>query len=137
METDDAEMIWRGIKVPISYKYDLSVIFEDVVEMLKDCLNAEATNVYFGSNTFFGSLAISPLENDFRVIGEWESVSGSVEHDLNGASELVIDKAHFLKAWSELLKSGAQAVSASNLRGRLRAELNELQRLFDRVDSLR
>ena len=45
-------------------------------------------------------------------------------------------RAQFLKAWSELLKKAAQAVRASNFRVQLEAELNELQRLFDRVDSL-
>jgi len=34
LETEDAQLVWHRLSVPLSYKYDFSVIIEDIIAML-------------------------------------------------------------------------------------------------------
>lgn len=134
MSSEDARMFWGGINVPINYKYDISVMYEDIVELLQSCLNDESATVYFCSNTFAGTMSIHPVFESFRVTGKWEALSGGKETELNKIPELTVNKSFFMLSWCGPLREVLRVVGRSNLRIRLKRELDELQKLLSRVE---
>ncbi len=132
LQADDAELIWGTERVPINYKYDVSVIYEDIVELLQECMKNKRVEVYFGSNTFSGSLSVTPFDDEFELEGRWDSVSGNKEKQLNQISVLKTKKSRFLRSWSGILENVLEAVGNSNLSFSLATELDELRLLLEK-----
>lgn len=103
MDTVDARLQWGGVSIPLSYKYDLSVIVEDVVELLEHCFQGCPVDIRFGSDTFNASWSIRPQGEVVGITAEWESVVGDTEDELNRMPTQIVPKQHFLEQWSHLL----------------------------------
>lgn len=54
LDAEDAVMIWKGEEISLGYKYDVSIILEDILHMLDTLTGAESgqQRIAWPSNSF-------------------------------------------------------------------------------------
>jgi hypothetical protein len=131
LETEDALLRWGKSEVPISYKYDLSVILEDVVDMLEWCKqpSTPSLDIDFGSDTFGAEWRLERRADSLSITATWRSVSGGHEDELNQLGPTIVSCARFVEEWIGLLGVALVAVEGLGLR------IHE-QSLLERVRTL-
>lgn len=96
---------WNQIYVPLSYKYDLSIIFDDFVHIYKFLGSQETTlQMTFPSNTFDVIWDLQKNGNDVIISSIWSTVLSHNEKWLNENSSLTISINLFKIEMSKLLK---------------------------------
>lgn len=114
-ETEDAFINWQGYLIPLEYKYDISVIIDDLVYMVENILsNQKQINICFGSDTFTADWVITLSEVALNIETCWKSVINQDINLLNSVSKLYINKTCFLKEWHGLFKILMNAYTHQN-----------------------
>src|SRR5262249_55440264 len=92
MDTEYVLLIWNHLYIPLTYKYDVSVIYDDMMDMLRDLLSVSSGSrtIEWGSNTFRSSWSLSWSDSRLTIRSQWYSVIGSIEPLLNQRNQLVI-----------------------------------------------
>lgn len=116
METEDAILFWNWVPIRISYKYDLSVMIDDLLPLLSAMIGTEAgrKEVEWGSNTFRATWAVEWGAGQVRIVGQWDSVAGAYEALLNSRATVEIDRDVFLHEWKMPLRRIVEALGAVN-----------------------
>ncbi len=117
METEDAVMVWGNQAVPVSYKYDMSVIVEDVIFML-ECLmrrNSGEETVFFSSDTFNSEWLMKWDDGRLFIDPAWNSVSGNRHGELNAVGATEVSVSHFVRQWTIVLEKIYEAVLMSGV----------------------
>lgn len=107
MMTEDAFIIWKAIHIPLSYKYDISYMIDDVLSMLKMIRNnpeGARMSIHWPSNTFSCIWDISWDDSMLQISSKWNSVVGGVTPLLNSESELKAKKKGFVAEWKSILR---------------------------------
>src|SRR5437016_710667 len=81
LDSEDAILFWNWVPVRISYKYDLSVMIDDLLTLLNDLLSVPGgrRSVYWGSNTFQAEWHLVWADGRVAITAQWESVAGNYE----------------------------------------------------------
>lgn len=105
LHTEFALLIWNGMFVPLSYKYDISIIIEDILEMLECIMSSQTGNleVTWPSNTFCSHWKLEWSDDSVSIVTVWTSVIGQTEEKLNNVPEVRLGKAQFIAEWAEIL----------------------------------
>lgn len=94
LETEYLILIWNNIFIPLSYKYDISIMILDFIKIY-NFLNdnkIEKLEIHWASNTF-ASIWRMEKNNDYvRIKSEWKTVNGGTEDKLNKFSDITISK---------------------------------------------
>ena len=114
---EDALLWWNGLPVKISYKYDLSVLVDDLLPLLDKLLSSPTgtQHVYWGSNTFRAQWDLQWATQELEIQARWESVAGNYEELLNARPTVKIDQMLFVQEWQALLHKVLLKVSQANL----------------------
>lgn len=77
--TEDAIINWNHVYVPVSYKYDLSVMVDDVLQIIEALQSSPQGRLvnHWPSNTFAASWEIDWKDGMLKIHSEWTSVVGS------------------------------------------------------------
>jgi len=106
LETEDAYLNLNGNRFAISYKYDLSVFFDDLLEMvfLLKSKKAGQLQQFWPSNTFNVDWQLSWSEHNLDVSAIFDSV-GSIETGAKiNRQVFCISKNDFVAEWGEILR---------------------------------
>lgn len=97
---------WNRITIFISYKYDLSIIFEDYVYIFKflESSNEDKLKITFPSNTFDVIWDIRKDRDNINILSQWNTVLSHNEKKLNESSFLEVNADIFRKELSKLLR---------------------------------
>ncbi|UWX59734.1 hypothetical protein N0B40_15095 [Chryseobacterium oranimense] len=83
---------WNNIDVLLSYKYDLSIIFDDFVYIIKFLDSKDnMLHMTFPSNTFDVIWDMKKDGNNINIVSQWNTVLSHNENILNKNSFLSID----------------------------------------------
>ena len=110
LDTDDAVLYWNEIPVPISYKYDLPVMIEEIEEVIEAVVDGESTSVQWPSNTFRATWHLRRYGERMKIAAEWESVAHNREIELNDSGEVEVEVTGFLENWSKLIDTAQTAL---------------------------
>lgn len=112
LNTENAIMVWNHINIPLSYKYDVSYMMEDILHLLNLLKNAEKgnVNICWLPDTFRSDWKIEWNNGKLCILSQWESVVGNLEIILNANSKIVVDTIDFRREWKELLYIVIQAL---------------------------
>lgn len=104
--TESAIIVWNKIYIPLSYKYDISVIIFDAMKMIEILLSSEkgAYEIHWPSNTFSAIWRLTWDNNQLVIKSKWNNVLGNLSDLLNSYNELKIDKYSFVNEWGIILK---------------------------------
>jgi hypothetical protein len=114
LTTEFALLAWNDVYVPLTYKYDISIMIDDVIGMLNKIVSVEdgTATIYWPSNNFSSKWILSWNTSGLSIETVWESVIGGTESLLNRAPYLEIDKNEFLFAWKPLLRKIRGCITA-------------------------
>lgn len=115
LQTESCIMAWNGSYIPLSYKYDISIIFDDIVFIVKEILRSEAgvINIDWPSNTFFARWNISWHDEMVEITAKWINIAGDIEHILNKKNKIKMNKIDFLAEWRGLIVKVHEMLCAS------------------------
>ncbi|NOJ57728.1 MULTISPECIES: hypothetical protein [Myxococcus] len=96
-----AFVVWRGVFIPVGYKYDLSLMVDDVVDMLEEILRQDVGGweVSWPSNTFSSTWKMSWDGSKIAISADWDCVVGGVGSLLSDAGPVLMAKMDFVSEW--------------------------------------
>lgn len=105
ISSDHFCLVWNNIEIHLSYKYDLSVIFDDFVYIYKFLESTEKDlQIFFPSNTFDVRWDIEKNDAHILISSYWNTVLSHNEKLLNENAHLKITSSSFKKELSKLLR---------------------------------
>lgn len=139
LESERAILFWNEVPIPICYKYDLSWIIEDVIQILL-CLHSQPSGketIDFFSDTFRARWDLEWNLSELHIHAEWIALSGGLEELANEDKSVTMDKKLFLMEWAHLLSFIQRAIQQNisrpesitgflNLQKALKSEENPL-----------
>ncbi|HEX8658363.1 MAG TPA: hypothetical protein VF690_12545, partial [Hymenobacter sp.] len=108
---DGAQLLWNGVVVHLSYKYDLSIVIHDVVDLVRHvrtCARGDF-DIAWPSNTFHTTWQVATADGRVRITACWYCVRGVAE-SLNAAPVAEATRADFLAQWVALLRLANRAL---------------------------
>lgn len=105
MDTDDAIMFWNHMCIPLSYKYDISYMIDDILAMLDDIQShvEGSLRIEWLPDTFRCDWDIVWRENNVIITSFWERVVGNIANQLNLSNSVVLERNQFLREWNNIL----------------------------------
>ena len=106
LETEIAFVVWNSIYVPLSYKYDVSILTEQVLWLHDQLMAAEEGKLLFDwpSNTFATRWTVAWKGDALRIDSRWSGVRGGLLDLLNGQPTVEIGRQAFFAEWRALLE---------------------------------
>jgi len=128
LNTETMIMIWNDVYIPLTYKYDLSVIMKDIMIMLEKLCNSSSgkLTIHWPSNTFSSIWNFQWEDNKLKIDTRWFTVIGDTEGLLNSRNVIEIDKTSFIQEWKTLLLKIRWALEESGYNS---AKIPEMERL--------
>jgi hypothetical protein len=117
MATERAILFWNGIPVRLDYKYDLSLMLDELLRMvlvLSDPHEHEL-GISWGSDTFTAVWQMEWGGDRLLVRSGWESIGGGYERLLNSRHELEMSRRQFMAEWKMLFLKIADAIDRSGI----------------------
>lgn len=105
LDTEYLILIWNNIFIPLSYKYDISIMVLDFIKIfhfLKDD-QIDKLEIHWASNTFASIWRMEKINSYVTIKSEWRTVNGGVEDKLNQLSENIIALTDFKAEVKKLL----------------------------------
>jgi hypothetical protein len=136
LDTENAFLVWNWIYVPLSYKYDLSLMVTDAVELV-DAMTAEDIGhqvIEWPSNTFAATWKIDWADGQATIVATWDCVVGNTEVLLNAKSTVVIGVREFLREWRRPFEIIASALEDAGYTGDALPGVARLRRAIAKID---
>ncbi len=132
IDTEDAIMNWNGVSIALSYKYDISVIVDDLIDMLLAVKSSGfgEHQVNWPSNTFHATWRIAWDERELRCAATWYSISGGVEDLLERTGGIRLTREEFLAEWKVLLERVVAGLKEVGYCPKSVAGLDQLEQLI-------
>jgi hypothetical protein len=133
MMTENVVMAWKTIYIPLSYKYDISYMMEDILNILENIRNKPVGELalHWASDTFANVWKIKWDRNEVEIASEWGSVLGHTEDMLNLKGPITILKESFANEWKRVLYN---VIEGLKLSGYSEASLPGMARLISEYD---
>lgn len=107
LNTENAILFWNHISIPLSYKYDISYMMEDLLRLLH-CLQSMDTGeivIRWLPDTFRCDWSIIWDHGQLQIQSHWECTVGHLENLLNDNSQISISVRDFISEWKEILQT--------------------------------
>jgi len=113
LDTEYLILIWNNIFIPLSYKYDISLMVLDFIKILHFLKDNEIDKleIHWASNTFASIWKMEKINDSVNIKSEWKTVNGGTQDKLNKLNEnkiLVNDFAEEIKKLLAFLKSSIE-----------------------------
>ena len=135
LHTEMAIVKWLGAFIPLSYKYDISIMLLDIILMLQTLLdkpNGEL-DISWPSNGFSCRWIMTWRDNTLIIDSQWNSVIGKTERLLNELGVLEMSKSKFIFEWRMLLETVIVGLSQCGYHESQIGELTELKAIHSRI----
>lgn len=121
LENEYCFIIWNHIFIPVSYKYDISFMVNDIIYIVNFIKSGGGSlELHWASDTFASIWKIECDSQIVKIESKWNSVGGILENILNENSSLQVETNVFVDRWKALLlfvktKLEKAGYNASNL----------------------
>jgi len=136
MWTEEAFMVWDRIHIPLGYKYIISFIIYDVLEILEALMHQEqgTLEVTWPSNDFAGCWQIHWEGQEIEIHARWDSMVGRSESLLNALPPLVMNKNDFVSEWKQVLGFALRALTEAGYQESQLRDLAMLRRVYEAIE---
>jgi hypothetical protein len=126
--SEKAIITWNNIYIPLSYKYDISIMIDDIIYMLNSIIANDEGNIKFDwpSSTFDVNWEITWDKDSLRIVSHWNQVLGELNGLLNAKNVIQIKKSAFLNEWKMLLRTLHAHLQKSNVEKHFYIQLENL-----------
>ena len=135
LNTENSIMIWNHICIPLSYKYDISYMIDDILELLSLLLMKDSGELKIGwlPDTFRCDWNISWTSQNVKIVVDWQHVVGDLEKILITVPELILKKDEFVSEWKKLLYKIIQALTNSKYNTSEIYNMNKLINVYNDI----
>jgi len=101
MNTERAILAWNHVYLLLGYKYDISLMADDIVQICDDILSMKHGTrlIHWPSNTFAAAWNVAWNSGVVSVEAQWNRVIGCTESILAGKPRISIPREDFLAEW--------------------------------------
>lgn len=138
LETEDAFLVWNHIYVPLSYKYDIAYMIDDVVKLLKMIReNAVGSmNVHWLPDTFRCDWEIEWHDEEIAILSHWDCTVGNLENLLNSKAEVRMPIDSFLCEWKKLLGILIDGLKCNGYEDKELKGMEELVFVYEKINDV-
>ena len=136
--TENAIVFWQNCFFPICYKYELSWMIEDLLELLYALLNSAngSQRVFWSPDTLHGEWKVSWESDRIRIETDWEELRGPCLEKLNSDyNVLSLPKHDFLCEWKMVLETVSSALIGSGYGTKQLRDFKQLNSICTRIPS--
>lgn len=128
IQTEEIILYWYWVPVRLGYKHDLSVLIDELLELLWVVLHSEQGKykVAWDSTSFSAHWFLAWDEEQMTIEAEWHAVAGQYEAFLNTRSKVKTTRLAFLQEWKGVLKRVLQAIVLAEIEIEEQEELKTL-----------
>ena len=103
--TENAILMWNYISVPLSYKYDISYMMDDLLILLDRMQNSESgeLTIHWLPDTFRCDWKVKWDSENADIQSKWENTVGHLERILNENPDVSLLKNDFIGEWKSIL----------------------------------
>lgn len=136
--TENAIMMWNHISIPLSYKYDISYMINDIIKLignLQDEISGKIV-IHWLPDTFRCDWKVEWAEGMLCICSDWECTVGHLEKILNYQNSITMSVTDFINEWKQLLDiviTGLKYVGYDKIEIE---GMNELFKQFDRISGI-
>jgi len=126
--TENAFLCWNHIYIPLSYKYDLSYMINDILIMLDKIMSDETgcLTIHWLPDTFRCDWQVKWNSNELVVESNWECTVGDLEKLLNESGSITLPKDVFINEWKRILENLISGLKAHGYTPNILPEMNYL-----------
>lgn len=97
--------MWNYISIPLSYKYDISYMMEDILLLLYALQYREKgeLTIHWLPDTFRCGWIVRWDREKLNIQSQWENTVGHLERLLNEKPNISLKKDDFIKEWKSIL----------------------------------
>jgi hypothetical protein len=105
---EDVYINWNGFRIPLSVKYDISEIWNDIIFMIETIKKGQKKEftIHFPSSGFFAAWDFMVIDDLLTIKAYWTEIRLSREELYNLRKvdiPIIIDKKSFLEEWNKIL----------------------------------
>lgn len=133
--TENLVMVWNYIPILLSYKYDISIMIDDILDVL-EVLRVEDSGtktIHWASNTFAHIWYLSWESTQLVIKAAWGSESGGIGEILENSGNITLTKQSFSSEWKKVLQN---LITALNGSGYSDNELSGMARLVHEYETI-
>ncbi|MDH6310483.1 hypothetical protein M2451_004011 [Dysgonomonas sp. PFB1-18] len=103
--TEYAVLIWENLFIPLSYKYDISIMAKDFIKILEFIEGTDSKiEIHWASNTFSSIWYLTKLQNgELEIKSLWVCVLGELRELLTKKSNICVTQIAFSKELRKML----------------------------------
>ena len=134
-ETEDLLVNWNGTRVPVSYKYTLSELMDDLLLLLEAILGAPAGthDARWVCCEFRGTWRVEWDAGRLGIVADWRVAPGRIEDVLNRRPTVELATADFLAEWKRPLAIVLDALERCGCTPERCDGLTRLRRVHDSI----
>ncbi|SFF40258.1 hypothetical protein SAMN04487969_13421 [Paenibacillus algorifonticola] len=104
--TENVVIKWNYVPILLSYKYDISIMIDDILEILEVIKEDSGTKtVYWASNTFAHVWHLSWDSTQLVINAEWGDIAGGMELLLQNSGNVTLKRQSFVSEWKRVLRN--------------------------------
>ncbi|MDO4261394.1 MAG: hypothetical protein Q4C82_04905 [Eubacteriales bacterium] len=136
LNTENAILVWNHICVPLSYKYDISYMMEDILQLLDKLQNKEKGELRINwlPDTFRCDWFIKWNTEEIKIQSRWECTVGDLENILNQRPNVELSKQVFINEWKSVLGIVIEGLKGC---GYSENEIRHMDQLIERFESMK
>lgn len=134
--TENLFIIWNSIHVPLSYKYDISIMLVDILRMIEH-INSRITGdlkISWASNTFKCEWNILWDEKKLIISSKWENIIGNIEKVLSESGDIMTTRKEFLAEWKKVIDNIIVGLDHCGYSNHLPKEMEKLKRTYNLIE---
>lgn len=135
--TEKAIMVWKAIYIPLCYRYDISSMIDDILDILEKLRNNPSGEIslHWPSNTFANVWNMRWEDDSLVIDSKWESVLGHTEQLLNSQGPIMVSKWSFTSEWKKVLFHVISGLKESGYKEDSLPGMSRLIGVYNTIDS--
>lgn len=136
LTTESAILAWNNICIPLSYKYDLSYMIDDILSILTliQSQNQGKQVIHWLPDTFRCDWSIEWSNEKIKIESFWECTTGHLESVLNMYNTVSLLTIEFLNEWKGILKNIIDALDSCGYKDNQIHNLKRLREIYKSIE---
>ncbi|MBL7997878.1 MAG: hypothetical protein JNL32_04485 [Candidatus Kapabacteria bacterium] len=133
LETEHLVLIWNEVIIPLSFKYDISLMVLDFIKIFQFTKDNQSSRleIHWASNTFAAIWNFEKSKYSVNINTVWRSVIGGTEDILNVKNKNEVSIDNLQKEIMKLLRFLKYAIEKSGVNSNLIEDFEKLREIFD------
>lgn len=135
LKTENAILVWNYISIPLSYKYDISYMMDDILRILDKLQSKEMGEliIHWLPDTFRCDWKIKWDLQTVHIQANWENVVGELQDLLNKKNTVTLPKESFINEWKNLLGIVVNGLKGCGYNEENISGINQLIEQYERI----